>query len=290
MKLSYKKLFALLFVLFAIFISCYIVWSETSLEKKVKEVGNNSKFLDTKESSQNKNRTIEKASPEGENEQVKPRSNHSLKTIAGKQYVLSSDCALDIAGEVYSLIKYDLEGKEWLEIRGYDLFYQNNGLAMYHNYDDESLKSMAENGDAIAMSRIAMNTLFNSDTNDDKKVIEQLEEMLIKTGNFVSLDLLILNLPLTTEGSLETQLNWAAVNQELNGLGLYNNPHLNELIQEKNLVWAKEKIKELNKKRSELGMKPLTQEPLKKSLNKEVEKYMKFKLEQEQNGNTGVGC
>lgn len=213
----------------------------------------------------------------------------SMYTIAGKNYFLKRDCAFDIAKNVYEMINNTQQGKAWLEERGYHLFYGNQQLLHYQNYDTETLVSLAESGDPVAMSRIAMHYLFDDDP-DGELFVETLENMFVRTGSFPALHLLTINLDFVDGMTSEDINNWYALRQEVNGLNIFGYSSLGvPTLSEKNKLWAKNKLEEIDRKRGELGLPAIQRDSLPSDLDSEVKRYQTFVTEQEKLG-VGWNC
>lgn len=200
---------------------------------------------------------------------------NKMHNIAGKQYILGQDCAYDIAQNVYEMIENDLRGKAWLEDRGYHLFYHSSEISSYQSFDKKTLDSLAENGNPVAMSRVAINHLF--DENDDgQSYVAALDSMFLETGNFAALNLLTMNFDFI-DIPLQEKMNWLALKKELHGLDIFGYSSIGlPSLTEKNKLWAKEKIKEIDLYRTEHGLARIPKNPLPQDLIREIDVYKEF--------------
>lgn len=201
--------------------------------------------------------------------------NNKMYKIAGKQYILGQDCAYDIAQNVYEMVENDPRGKAWLEDRGYHLFYQSSELSSYQSFDKKTLDSLAENRDPVAMSRVAINHLFDENA-DGQSYVAALDSMFLETGNFTALNLLTMNFHFI-DIPLEEKMNWLALKKELHALDIFGYSSIGlPSLAEKNKLWAKGKIKEIDLYRNEHGLARIPKNPLPQDLIREINIYKEF--------------
>lgn len=205
-------------------------------------------------------------------------------SIANKMYFPDNDCASDIVLELYNYIDSDPEGRDWLDKRGYTLFYSGYNLIGYRKLSQSDLKVLANGNDALAMYQLA----DGMDWKQEREAKDLLEKMLIRTGNFTAINKIISFNSYSEKPNMkplikyyDEWLTWVALNKKLNGLLFIVGEHNYDLIEDKHNQLADEKLKHINEERYFLGLDNLPTNPLPNHLYRNVENYFRFVEKQE---------
>ena len=118
--------------------------------------------------------------------------------------------------------------------------------------------------------------LFVAYVRDHMDLEKSLGTNFLETGNFTALNLLTMNFHFI-DIPLEEKMNWLALKKELHALDIFGYSSIGlPSLAEKNKLWAKGKIKEIDLYRNEHGLARIPKNPLPQDLIREINIYKEF--------------